>query len=69
MNEMIKIFSRIIIAALITLTAFGIVFIDVYQILKLTNYETDVDMIKFDKCILPYKMWFLVGEFAWYLYF
>lgn len=45
------------IAILIGLAMSGIVFNDVYKILKFVNHETDVDVdvIKFDKCVLPYK--------------
>lgn len=48
-------FVGVIIIALLILSACGVVFIDVYKILKLVNHETDVDMISFDKCVLPYK--------------
>lgn len=34
----------------------SVIFIDVYQILKLNNKEiVKVDTLKFDKCILSYK--------------
>lgn len=52
---MITTFVGMVIVALIVLATFGVVFIDVYKILKLVNHETDVDVIKFDKCVLPYK--------------
>ena len=55
MNEMITTFVGIVIVALIMLAAAGVVFIDVYTILKLVNHETNVDVIEFDKCVLPYK--------------
>jgi archaellum component FlaG (FlaF/FlaG flagellin family) len=45
----------LVIAILIGLAISGIVVNDVYKILKLVNHETDVDVIKFDKCVLPYK--------------
>ncbi len=38
------------------LTVFGVIFIDIYPILKLESKEkVNIDMVKFDKCILPYK--------------
>lgn len=52
---MLTTFVGMAIIALIMLAALGVVFIDVYKILKLVNHETDVDVIKFDKCVLPYK--------------
>lgn len=52
---MITTFVGMIIIALIVLAACGVVFIDVYKILKLVNHETNVDMVKFDKCVLPYE--------------
>lgn len=52
---MMTTFVGMVIIALIIVTTCGVVFIDVYKILKLVNHETDVDMIKFDKCVLPYK--------------
>lgn len=52
---MMTTFVGMIIIALVILAACGVVFIDVYKILKLVNHETDVDVIKFDKCVLPYK--------------
>lgn len=45
----------LVIAIFIGLAMSGIVFNDVYKILKLANHEVDVDIIKFDKCILPYR--------------
>ncbi len=34
----------------------AVIFTDVYGILKLNNKEiVEVDILKFDKCILPYK--------------
>lgn len=37
-------------------TVFGVIFIDIYPILKLKSKEkVNIDMVKFDKCILPYK--------------
>ena len=44
----------IIVIALVLLAMSGISFNDVYKILKLVNHETDIDIIKFDKCVLPY---------------
>lgn len=32
-----------------------VIHIDVYNILKLNDTETDINMVKFEKCILPYK--------------
>lgn len=52
---MMTTFVGMVIVALVVLASFGGVFIDVYKILKLVNHETDVDVIKFDKCVLPYK--------------
>lgn len=53
---MIIIFAEvIIILILIILAATGVIFIDVYKILKLVNYEMDVNIIKFDKYVLPYN--------------
>lgn len=45
----------IVIATLIILAISGVIFNDVYKILKMVNHETDVDIIAFDKCVLPYK--------------
>lgn len=42
----------LVIAILIGLAMSGIVFNDVYKILKLVDHETDIDVIKFDKCVL-----------------
>jgi uncharacterized membrane protein (Fun14 family) len=52
---MLTAFVGIVIIALLVLAISGVIFIDVYKILKLVNHETDVDAIKFDKCVLPYK--------------
>lgn len=42
----------LVIAILIGLAMSGIVFNDVYKIIKLVDHETDIDVIKFDKCVL-----------------
>ena len=52
---MVMTFVGMVIIALIMLATLAVVFIDVYKILKLVNHETAVDLIKFDKCVLPYK--------------
>ena len=52
---MIAAFVGMVIIALIIAAICGGIFIDVYKILKLVNHETDVDVVKFDKCVLPYK--------------
>lgn len=52
---MITTFVGVVIVALIILATFGVIFIDVYKILKLVNHETDVDVVEFDKRVLPYK--------------
>lgn len=54
-KKMVAALVGMVIIALIIAAVCGAVFIDVYKILKLVNHETDVDMVKFDKCILPYK--------------
>lgn len=53
--DMITVFVGMIIMGLVMLAILDVVFIDVYKILKLANHETDVDVIKFDKCVLPYR--------------
>lgn len=52
---MITALVGMVIVALIMLATTGVVFIDVYRILKLVNHETAVDIIEFEKCVLPYK--------------
>lgn len=52
---MITTLAIMVIAVLILLALSGVIFTDVYRILKMVNHETDVDIIKFDKCVLPYK--------------
>lgn len=53
---MITVFVGMIIMGLVMLAILDVVFIDVYKILKLANHETDVNLIKFDKCVLPYSL-------------
>lgn len=53
--DMITVFVGMIIMGLVMLAILDVVFIDVYKILKLANHETDVDVIKFDKCVLSYR--------------
>lgn len=45
----------IIIALLLALSLSVLIFIDVYEISKLSDNEADIDCVKFGKCILPYK--------------
>ena len=32
-----------------------VIHIDVYNVLKLNDTETNIDMVEFEKCILPYR--------------
>ena len=42
--------------ALCLLSLFAVIYNDVYDICKLKNKEEiSIDLIKFEKCILPYK--------------
>lgn len=52
---MINIAVILVIALLAGLMVSGVIYIDVFKIRKLINNETSVDMIEFDKCVLPYK--------------
>lgn len=52
---MITTLAIMIMAILIMLAISGIIYNKVFNILKMENHETDVDIIKFDKCVLPYK--------------
>ncbi len=45
-----------LIFVLCLLSAFAVIYNDVYDICKLKNKEEiSIDLIKFEKCILPYK--------------
>lgn len=60
--DMITTFVGMIMIGLVILAILDVIFIDVYKILKLANHETDVDVIKFDKCVLPYRPEKLMGN-------
>lgn len=47
--------SFIIILSLIILTICALLFIEIYNVSKFCDIEIDIDDIKFDKCIVPYK--------------
>ncbi len=51
------ILTNFLIFALCLLSAFVVIYNDVYDIYKLKNKEEiSIDLIKFEKCILPYKI-------------
>lgn len=51
------ILTNFLIFALCLLSVFAVIYIDVYDICKLKNKEEiSIDLIKFEKCILPYKI-------------
>ncbi len=51
-----SILSSLTILVLCLLSTSAVIYNDVYDILKLkNNEETNVNLIKFEKCILPYK--------------
>lgn len=51
-----KILSLLTILSLCTLAMLIVIFIDIYPILKLKSKEqVNVDIVKFNRCILPYK--------------
>lgn len=53
---MTTLLSLLTIVLLSMLAISAVIFIDVYKIFKVNNKEVvDIDMLKFDKCILPYK--------------
>lgn len=53
---MTTLLSLSIILLLSIFAILAVIFIDVYGILKLKNKETvEVNILKFDKCILPYN--------------
>lgn len=37
------------------LATFAVIYIDVYDILKLKDTEVNINLVKFKKCILPYE--------------
>lgn len=53
---MVLLFSFMMIILLCLLSISAIIYTDVYNILKLKSIkDIDIDMVKFEKCILPYK--------------
>lgn len=52
-----SVFSFFMIFVLCSLSIFAVIYNDVYNILKFKNkQEISIDMIRFEKCILPYKI-------------
>ena len=55
---MVLLFSFMMIILLCLLSISAIIYTDVYNILKLKSIkdiDIDIDMVKFEKCILPYR--------------
>jgi hypothetical protein len=52
---MVKLFVIFIILILCILTLLAVIYIDVYNIIKLKCNDVNVDYIKFNKCVLPYR--------------
>lgn len=50
-----SVLSSFTIFVLSLLSASALIYNDVYDILKFKNKEANVDLIGFEKCILPYK--------------
>lgn len=51
----ISLFVIFTIFLLCLLVTFAVIYIDVYDILKLKDTEVEINLIKFKKCILPYE--------------
>lgn len=44
-----------VIFILLLLAISGLIYCDVFRIQKLINDETNIDSVKFDKCVFPYE--------------
>ena len=52
---MLQIISCVILGVSLFLTGIATIWIDVFQIVKFADKETDVNEVPFNNCIFPYK--------------